>query len=201
MQDLRCLHNALSAFLVTLRLIWAVTCDFRQCGILTSVDSDESVQPPFKLRNSKWCSVSTLAIIEYSSDLAKALIRLHICAGWSEALLVAHTTLLEISYHGSYVKTCHLFAYRVILYTFLSSAYFFQNQLFLKILTLNLGILSECQAVWIQISPDICWVWSGSKLFLSAEELVGIELRVLAQVGLKQHAQLLRLFRILKFCN
>ena len=28
--------------------------------------------------------------------LAKALIRLRVCAGWSEALLVAHTTLLEI---------------------------------------------------------------------------------------------------------
>ena len=27
--------------------------DFQQCGILTSVDSDEPVQPPFKLRNSK----------------------------------------------------------------------------------------------------------------------------------------------------
>ena len=33
--------------------IWAVTCDFQQCGILTSVDSDEPVQPPFKLRSSK----------------------------------------------------------------------------------------------------------------------------------------------------
>ena len=31
-------------------VIWAVTCDFQQCGILTSVDSDEPVQPPFKLR-------------------------------------------------------------------------------------------------------------------------------------------------------
>ena len=30
-----------------------MTCDFLQCGILTSVDSDEHVQPPFKLRNSK----------------------------------------------------------------------------------------------------------------------------------------------------
>ena len=29
--------------------------------------------------------------------LTKALIRLRVCAGWSEALLVAHTTLLEIS--------------------------------------------------------------------------------------------------------
>ena len=28
-------------------------CDFQQCGILTTVDSDEPVQPPLKLRNSK----------------------------------------------------------------------------------------------------------------------------------------------------
>ena len=35
---------------------------------LTSVDSDEPLQPPFKLRNSKWCPVSSLTIIEYSSD-------------------------------------------------------------------------------------------------------------------------------------
>ena len=42
--------------------------DFQRCGILTSVDSDEHVQPTFKLRNSKWCSVSSLTIIEYSSD-------------------------------------------------------------------------------------------------------------------------------------
>ena len=33
---------------------WAVTHDFQQCGILTSVDSEEPVQPPFKLRNSIW---------------------------------------------------------------------------------------------------------------------------------------------------
>ena len=44
--------------------IWAVTCDFQQCGILTSADSDEPVHPPFKLRNSKWCSVSGLRVIE-----------------------------------------------------------------------------------------------------------------------------------------
>ena len=29
------------------------TCDFQQCGILTSVDTDKPVQPPVKLRNSK----------------------------------------------------------------------------------------------------------------------------------------------------
>ena len=28
-----------------------MTCDLQQCGILTSVDSDEPVQPHFKLRN------------------------------------------------------------------------------------------------------------------------------------------------------
>ena len=47
---------------------WAVTWDFQQCGILTSLDSDQPVQPPFKLRNSKWYLVSSLTIIGYSSD-------------------------------------------------------------------------------------------------------------------------------------
>ena len=42
--------------------------DFQQCGILTSVDSDEPVQPPFKLKTSKWCSVRSLTVIEYSCD-------------------------------------------------------------------------------------------------------------------------------------
>ena len=43
-------------------------CDLQQCGILTSVDLDEHVQPPVKLRNYKCCSVSRLKFIEYSSD-------------------------------------------------------------------------------------------------------------------------------------
>ena len=44
--------------------------------------------------------------------LAKTLIRLRVCAGWSGPLLVAHTSLLEISCHGSnmfaivYVMLC-----------------------------------------------------------------------------------------------
>ena len=33
--------------------ILALQRDFQQCGILTSVDSDKPVQPPFELRNSK----------------------------------------------------------------------------------------------------------------------------------------------------
>ena len=49
-------------------LQWATTWDFQQCGILTCVDSDEPVQPSFKLRNSKWCSVSSITVQEYSSD-------------------------------------------------------------------------------------------------------------------------------------
>ena len=48
--------------------IIAATCDFKQCGILTSVHSDEPVQSPLKLSNSKWRSVSDLRFIEYSSD-------------------------------------------------------------------------------------------------------------------------------------
>ena len=35
--------------------------------------------------------------------LAKALISLRVCAGWSETLLVVHTTLLETSCRGSYL--------------------------------------------------------------------------------------------------
>ena len=46
-------------------------CDFQQCGILSSVDLYEPVQPPFKLRNAKCCLVSSLSVIEYSSDLQR----------------------------------------------------------------------------------------------------------------------------------
>ena len=41
---------------------------FQQRGILTCVDSDEPVQHPLKLRHSKRCSISSLTVIEYSSD-------------------------------------------------------------------------------------------------------------------------------------
>ena len=65
------------------------------------VDSGEPVQPPFKLRNSKWCSVSS-STLRIFKRLVMALIRLRVCAGWSKALLVIHTTFLEIPCHGSY---------------------------------------------------------------------------------------------------
>ena len=78
--------------------------DFQQCGILTSIDSDEPVQPPFKLRNSKCCSIRSLIVIEYSGKgLAKTLIRLRGSSGLSEPLLVARTTLLKISCRDSII--------------------------------------------------------------------------------------------------
>ena len=49
-------------------IILAMTCYFQHCGILTSVDSNEPVEPPIKLRNSKWCWVNSLTLIKYSSD-------------------------------------------------------------------------------------------------------------------------------------
>ena len=43
--------------------IWAMTRDFKQSGILAGVDSDEHVQHPIKLSNSKWYSASSLTVI------------------------------------------------------------------------------------------------------------------------------------------
>ena len=51
-------------------------------AISKSVDSDEAVQSPLKLRNSKFCSVSSLSH-RMSKLQATALVRLPVCAGWS----------------------------------------------------------------------------------------------------------------------
>ena len=61
-------HTHITEIMGCLKIIRAVTCDFQQCGILASVDSNKPVQSPFKLINSKCCSVSSLTVIEYSSD-------------------------------------------------------------------------------------------------------------------------------------
>ena len=69
---------------------------------MTSVDSGEPVQPPFKLRNSKRCSVSSLTdIAGIFKGVAKALIRLRICAGWSEPLRVAMRGSRKFCQRGS----------------------------------------------------------------------------------------------------
>ena len=78
-----------------------MTCDFQQCGVFTCVDSDEPPQPPFKLRNSKWCSVSSVRVIEIQAT-SKGSDQTARMRSWSELLLVAQTTLLEISCCGSY---------------------------------------------------------------------------------------------------
>ena len=44
-------------------------------------------------------------LLKMFKGVAKALTRLRVCAGWSEPVLVAHTTLLEISCHGSMIKS------------------------------------------------------------------------------------------------
>ena len=84
--------------------IWAATGDFQQCGILTSVDSDQPVQPPFRLRNSKCVTPVAWQSYIIFKRLTKTLIRLRVCAGWPQALLLAHTTLLEISCRGSIIN-------------------------------------------------------------------------------------------------
>ena len=83
-----------------------MTCDFQQCAILTSVYSDEPVQPPKYLEKLiKFDqSLNTHIIIKRQ---AKALISLRVCAGWSEPLQVAHTTLLVISCHRSFVPAAN----------------------------------------------------------------------------------------------
>ena len=57
-------------------VISATTCYFQQCGILTSVDTDKPVQPPLSLKSPN--DVKTHKICR---RLAKALIRLRVCAG------------------------------------------------------------------------------------------------------------------------
>ena len=86
-------------------MIWAVTCYFQQCGILTSVYSDELVQPPVKLNNSKWRLVSRLTVIECWSDLqwlwadcAYAQADLKLC--WS---YIPHCWKSHVAAHFTYV--------------------------------------------------------------------------------------------------
>ena len=74
---------------------------FQQCGILTSVDSDEPVQPLFKFRNFMMMFGQKLHSHIIYKRQAKARIRLRVCAGWSEPMLVANTTLWDISCRGS----------------------------------------------------------------------------------------------------
>ena len=80
------------------------TWDFLQYGILTLIETGESVETPFTNRNSKCCSpvayhaANIQAIIKGSDHGVRI-----VCAGWSEPLHITHTTLMEISCCGSYM--------------------------------------------------------------------------------------------------
>ena len=69
---------------------WHESAQTSLCGLLLSLETS----------NANWSIVCKL--------LAKALIRLRICAGWSKPLVLAYTTLLEISYCGPFIgaKKC-----------------------------------------------------------------------------------------------
>ena len=69
-QNLYCkiVNNVLTLGLTFLPIILTYEPVHEISNNLTCADSDEPLQPPFKLRNSKWCSVNSLTIIEYSSD-------------------------------------------------------------------------------------------------------------------------------------
>ena len=85
---------------------------------LTHVDSEEPVQPLFKLRNSNWCSVSSLKVIEYSSDkqrlwsdcaYAQADLRLcwsHIPHCW-KSHVTAHIKCPDMTRSSSHVWTLY----------------------------------------------------------------------------------------------
>ena len=71
-----------------------MACDFQQFDILTSVDSDEPLQPPFKLINSKWCSVSSLTIIDAYAQADLRLCWSHVPHCWKFHAL-AHFLFLD----------------------------------------------------------------------------------------------------------
>ena len=86
--------------------------------------------------------------------LAKALIRLHIWAGWSEPLLFAHITLLEISCRGSFdnlvLHTCAITNLSYIL-------------CILGIFFISSCIFSILDGVRVQNADWKCWycLWKG----------------------------------------
>ena len=88
-----------------------ITCDFPggsgplstsgsanvQCGILARIGSDEVCGLLLSLE-----TPNAYQSIVFK-QLAKALTRLRKCADWSKPLVLAHTTLLEISYLGLFI--------------------------------------------------------------------------------------------------
>ena len=90
----------------------------------------------------------------------KALIRLRVRAGWSEPLLVAHTTLLEISCRGSFINAS------ILTYSILSREYRDPRQCFFcgsfLLVTLHIGV---CCAVVSVPGSLLVTCWERAYLF------------------------------------
>ena len=140
-----------------------MTCDFQQCDILTSVDSDEPVQPLFKPRNSKWCSVSSLTLIEYSwdyqrlwSDCAYAQADLRFC--WSH---IPHCWKSHVAAH--YVMgTVHNLQLTDFLWphTFVTIFYHFST---VPLISYYNFWVTLCQKHFKKIAKEL-WIWHTAKI-------------------------------------
>ena len=64
------------------KLYMSTANDFQQCGILTSVDSVEPVQPSLKLRNSISCSVSVQILLQDGQSRDTQLVISHFYEGF-----------------------------------------------------------------------------------------------------------------------
>ena len=120
--------------------------------------------------------------------LAKALIRLRVCAGWSEPLLVTHNTLLEISCRGSiksltclpgriYANTqdnvhlsgsyCIYFKFKTLhikCNAFVNSESFHENNLYLNCLSVSANIFNYCPHAFIVTRLKTCTMYIDVKL-------------------------------------
>ena len=112
--------------------------------------------------------------------LAKALIRLRVCAGWSEALLVAYNTLLEISCRGSYVSftLCLLGNFSCLFVHRASQANIFRIKLWLfsypSVLTCVFDAQKNRLIETVLLSThNICFCWEIRKIIFSYALLLG----------------------------
>ena len=86
-------------------------------------DSDKIYEPRHVISNNVADSDEPIQLKCHKifKRLAEALIRLRVCTGWSEILLVAHNTFLEIACHGSNVSSDRIL--RIYRYTVECSYY------------------------------------------------------------------------------
>ena len=129
-----------------------MTCDFQQCGILISVYSYEPVQPPFKFRTSKRCSVSSLTLIEYSSDEQRLLSD---CAYSQADLSLCWSHIPHCwKYHAlAQLYLCYSTTEVAVLYFILYFCLLFLLLLLLLLLLLHIQVLHFTNFTWVCIVP------------------------------------------------